>query len=290
VSIAKDSTKKLLDGWRREVGQYATRDKLNAPNGKVALLSTSENFFQGFDQHFGGYTPNVPHGFTTLRAMPGQERSMLISAGERPYTALSPNQIDNGTTLYSRLTWDPAWSRVHIGMHYAIMGTGAQSFSALGLALDVQAWDNSDRGHFRAELSDSGNDTNVPRWKLKKNDGSDVTVTESIGHTTGENENKGGWNFVRLSVDLDHPNGTHGAGTPDTIGSYLELQCNDVVSTLTGLGAGQGYQSPQVNGLIGDFRGGFNPGVSLYRATRTGHTSQTPMLLVGAFYVIVEEG
>jgi len=293
--------------WRDQVGLVSTMDQLDAPQGKVLLYSDSSTMWGGFDQHWDGFRTQVPPGFTTLRAFPGQTHSMLISGGERPYVA-GKDQTDGGTQIVSRMTFQPGrWKRAHLATTFSIMGTSdpavspaeydaVYSWSAVVLGFDIQAWDNSDRAFFIAQLFDPlTDDSALPRWKIKHNGGGYRTISNSTESITGENENKGGFNFVRLSIDLENiqPGSTHGEDDdPDTIGRYLELQSNDSVYDLTTVAdSGQGWEGPQMPSNeftdIADYRGGFNPGIGAYRSTR--NPNRTPLVCFGPTYVIVEE-
>lgn len=286
--------------WRDQVGLVSTMDQLNAPQGKVLLHSDSGSMWAGFDQMYGGFIPDPPPGYTTMRVFPGETHSLMLSSGERPYTDLSPGtrQRDRGTTVYSRLTWQPGkWKRLHLCTTFTVLGTEVYSWSAISLGFDIQNWDNSDRAHFRAQLEDpyAGTPTvdhGLPQWRIaNNNEGGNfwTGVPNSRPSMTGENEDKGGWNFARLSVDLEHiqAGSTHNGGEPDTIGRYLELQCNDKVFDLTGIaGVGQGWQDPQDGDPIGDYRGGCNPGIGAWRSTR--NPDRIPNVLFGPIYVIAE--
>lgn len=238
-----------------------------------------------------------PIGFTTMRAFPGETHSMMISGGERPFTS-GKSQKDQGQITYSRLTHQSNWKRLHLCTTFTILGSDVFSWSAFDLAFDIQAWDNSDRAHFRAQMVDNWEgDGALPLWKIARNDqatagsGGYVTVPDSRPSMMGENENKGGWQFARLSVDLENTQAgaTHGAeSSPDTIGRYLELQCNDKVLDLTGIAnVGQGWQDPQDPDPIGDYRGGCNPGVGGWRSTRNPNRQMN--LLFGPTWVVVEK-
>lgn len=291
-----------LNNWRDQVGLASAMDQLDAPQGKLLLLSDSSNMWGGFDQHWDGFLPQAPAGYSTLRCFPGQTHSLVISGGEREYVS-GKNQRDRGTSLFSRLTWQPSrWKRAHLCTTFTIMGTSdpevsndydaVYSWDSIVLSFDIQAWDNSDRGFFQAQLFDPlTNDSALPRWKIANNAGGWPTVPSSTASLTGENENKGGWNFARLSIDLETATGTHDGSTPDTIGQYLELQCNDQVHDLTGLGAGQGWNAPQAPSDeytdIADYRGGFNPGLGAFRSTR--NPRRVPTVMFGPTYVIVED-
>lgn len=286
-----------LNKWRDQVGIVSTLDRLDAPKGKVLLHSDSRSMWQGFDQHFGGYVPDCPPGFTTVRAFPGETHSLMITSGERPWPG--SGMKDTGTTLNSRMTWQPSvWKRAHLCTTFVVMGTDdVFSWSDITLSFDIQNWDNTDRAHFRATLQDRHTGTptydwGLPGWRIANNNEGGpywVTVPGSSGSMMGENENKGGWNFARLSVDLQNPQegSTHDGSEPDTIGQYLELQCNNEVYDLTGLSAGQGWQDPQDPDPIGDYRGGFNPGIGAWRSTR--NPDRRMSILFGPTYVIVED-
>jgi len=271
-------------------GRAGIPDKLPA-GGSVLSYSDFEQGFDGWDQHYGGFLPNVPIGRTSRRSMFGNY-GMLLSAGERPYQAnVAPNkQIDNGTTAYKRMAlYDDDWTTLSLSMFYTILGSEVLSYSAISMAFDIQAWDNSDRGHFRVELADAGTtDATLPRWKIHKNDASVVTIPSSTGAVTGENENKGGTNFARLTISRTPLTGsTHNGGAQDTIGSYSEFQSNNKVYDLSALGGGQGWQDPQDGDPIGDYRGGCNPGIGMYRSTRK--PAAIPGLIVDAAWVTVEK-
>lgn len=267
-------------------GRAGIPDKL-PDGGEILSFDTFQTGFGGWDQHFGGYTPNVPVGRTARRSMFG-DYGLLISAGERPYTA-GKSQVDNGTTAYKRMAlFDDDWEKISLSMYYSILGSDVLSYASISMAFDIQAWDNSDRGHFRVELGDGGSDTALPRWRVAKNDGTMMTIPSSTGAVTGENENKGGTNFARLTISrTPTPGSTHNGGEPDTMGSYAELQSNNKVYDLSALGAGQGWQDPQDGDPIGDFRGGFNPGIGMYRSTRKPTT--VPNLIVDAAWITVEK-
>lgn len=308
----------LRNSWRDEVGPAAALDRYDyAPGAKLLVNSNSRNNWGGFDQHFGGYLPDPPHGFTTMRAFPGETHSLLMSCGERPYVA-GKGQRDRGTTLYSRLGWQPdSYKRLHLAATFTVLGADVWSWSSISLGFDIQSPDNLDRAHFRAQAQDpfSGDDGGLPLWKIAKNgtrnpdgseaDGGWATVPGSSGAMIGENENKGGWNFARLSIDLENiqAGSTHPAyvpmtpgaeslpdvpPVPDTIGRYLELQVNDEVVDLTGIaGVGQGWQKPQAPNPIGDFRSGCNPGIGAFRSTR--NPTRAMNILWGPIYVVLED-
>ena len=300
--------------WQDVAGPLAGMLTIGDVKGDLLLYSDSKTMWGGFDQHFGGYLADPPPAYTTMRAFPGQTHSLMISSGERAYVA-GKSQRDRGSTVYSRLAYQPGrYKKLHLCTAFTILGSDVWSWSSINFGFDIQNGDDTERMHPRIQLQDpfSGGDAGLPIVKVAKNntrgsDGSEVeggwaTVPNSSGKMLGENENKGGWNPARFTIDLTAPQAgaTHPVYTPgvsalpdvtpvaDTMGRYSAFELNGSIFDLTGIaGVGQGWQKPQAPDPVSLYRHGANPGVGGFRSTRN---PDRPMnLLFGPILVIGEK-
>lgn len=299
--------------WQDVAGPLAGMLNIGDVKGEALLYSDSSTMWGGFDQHWGGYLADPPPGYTTMRAFPGQTHSLMISSGERPFVS-GKSQRDQGSTLYSRLLYMPGrFKKLHLCTAFTVLGEDVWSWSSISLGFDIQNADNTDRAHFRVQMQDPfTTDAGLPLAKIAKNgtrgtageevNGTWSTVPGTSGAMLGENENKGGWNVARLTVDLTspQPGATHPVYTPgvsalpdvaavaDTIGHYDKFELNGQVFDLSSIaGAGQGWQKPQAPDPAGDYRRGANPGIGGFRSTR--NPSRPMNLLFGPVLVIGEK-
>lgn len=228
----------------------AARDK-----GLVIYRSNFDAGFDGWTDHWSGFRP-APIASLTERMQFRGKRSLMISTAEGAYNAL---EWSNNADIFKRL----AYYRSHRFYSYSAflalgMGGYSAAWSSFKLYMDTQHFDSASRAFYQVSCQAEGSPT-FSRWQIAKDDGSFVDVPGSDQVRTGDNENKQGFNYVRITVDSQANAGA---------GGYYQLQVNQNVFDLTGLGAGHGSQSPQYDtASIDDFSGGFNIGAGLSRST-----------------------
>ncbi|AXQ62862.1 hypothetical protein SEA_ANGELIQUE_31 [Gordonia phage Angelique] len=226
--------------------------------GPVLFHSTFDDGFDGWRDHYGAFEPRPPIGLTSYPVMAGKH-ALKISTGDVPYRA---NAISNGSGTYKNLSQYHGVSGLVSLSAWLCVGSGVDSYAwgNFGLGFDIQKWDNSTRGFFKATCVNPSTGEDDRRWVLTNDSDSYVTIPnsgDSVGVTSGQNENKFNFDYVRLTVDLAAASG---------LGGYHELQVNNRVFDLRGLGAGRGAQTPQAGTPSADYRGGFNAGLFLARS------------------------
>lgn len=255
MAIAKDTT---TSAGRARGMDYHT------PGGRVLFEDDFEAGFCGWRDHFGGHTPFNALSLTNYPVVAGT-RALKLSTGARAYVS---GQKDNTISAYKNLSIyrdiaaPGASGLVSLSGYFAVGGgVGARAFYGWGISFDIQKWDNSSRAQPRLECSDPGSGTADVHWVIYNDAGGTVTIPNTTGITAGENENKFNFNYLRLTFDLAANGG---------LGGYHSCQINHKVIDLSGLGAGRGSTPPQgttAGDYIGNFQGGFNAGITLYRSS-----------------------
>lgn len=227
----------------------AARDK-----GLVIYRSDFDAGFDGWTDHWSGFRPSPIVSLTQEMQYRGK-RSLMLSTSEGTYNA---SEWSNNVDCFKRL----AYYRSHRFYSYsAFLALGVGGYSAawasFKLYLDTQVFDSSSRAFYQLSCQAEGSPT-FSRWQISKDDGTFVDVPGSHQVRTGDNENKQGFNYVRLTVDTAANGG---------LGGYHQLQVNQSVFDLSALGAGHAAQTPQYDtDSINDFSGGFNLGAGLSRS------------------------
>lgn len=248
------------------------------PNGhrnKAGHLPPEVLFDDNFDKglgnwrnHQGGNVTQPPISRTSLRAFDGSLKSMMLSVSGRP----ASGDIRSGeTSTYNNLSRWVDGGKVKFETWLTLGGADLDNSPAqFMIGIDTQRWDDTSRGFYRmvCKRFPAGPDTNGPRtrenhWVLVDDKAAQVRIPAMNGNPVppypGDNENKMNFNYVSLTVDLDH------VGEDGAKGRYYEAQIGPYVYDLTGLGAGRGKQNPQMISSVGGgpFSGGLNFGISL---------------------------
>lgn len=249
--------------------------------------------------HFGGDRPYNPLSVET--DYPGA--GLFLATGSNPYRS---NAFSNTISTYKGLSGRfPSRGIVSFAGKFYVQsgGPNAYAFSAWGLEFDIQNWSDTLRANPQWQVANPG-DGSAPRWQVKKDDGSFVSVGSAAstpnpansafsgvsatrGLTAGENENKWDENYIRVSFDIGDLFSR--TANPSTAG-YYEMNINGYRFDLRGEGAGRSQRTPQAGNAQASFRGGLNFGINLYRATIAGNVYPARLIageLVGTFH---EEG
>lgn len=227
--------------------------------GDVIYRSDFDSGFDGWIDHWNGFRPLPIVSLTTEMQLRGS-RCLMLSTGEDVYSSTA---WDNTCTVFKRLALYRA-RRFHSFSAWVAVGVGAYNATWLDweMLLDAQKFDDSSRSlyHLRTALQPS---PDFDRIELTDNAGGTVVVPASTHKTTGRNENKQGFNYVRLTVDTQANSGA---------GGYHEAQVNQSIFDLSGLAGQSAAQAPQggTGQDIDEFNGGLNIGFSVTRNTNTG--------------------
>lgn len=245
----------------------------NVSGFKPPELIFDDNFDKGFGNwrnHQGGSTIYPPISRTSLRAIDGSSKSLMLSTGPRPQNST------NGATTGSCSTYNNLSRWVNDGLvkyeaWYTIGGLDlAQSPHNLLFAIDTQSWDDTNRAFYRimcrrwvgGDIA-GPNGEPTPVWSVLNDKGEHVNVVAQ-GSTPappypGDNENKMNWNYFSMTVDLGYKN------TDGSLGRYLEMQVGPYTYDLLPLNVGRGKTNPQIVSSVGSgsFAGGLNFGISL---------------------------
>lgn len=220
--------------------------------GKVLYRSDFDSGFDGWTDHWATYVPQPIVSRSSEICYRGTH-SLMLSTGE----AASPpgGDISNFVSTFKRLARHDEY-RYHHFSAYLGQGVGGytDSWFAFQMYIDTQAFNNSKRSFYKLQFERPDLE-----WQIVNNSGSFVTVP-GFHSFLGQNENKCGMEYVRLTVDMQANSGS---------GGYVELQSGNHVFDLTGLGAGSATGSVQYDGSnsITDFMGGLNLGFGLSRNT-----------------------
>lgn len=227
--------------------------------GVVLYRSDFDAGFDGWIDHFSHSRPMPPISLTTEQSLRGA-RSLMLSTGEGAYNA---SAWENNILAFRRIGLYQA-KRFHSYSGYFAVGSGGftGTWATWELLIDEQKFDNSSRSLYHLRCS-SRPSPDFNRWELTNNAGASVTIPSSIGKSLGDNENKQGWNYVRLTIDTQANGG---------LGGYHEAQVNQSVFDLTSLGAGSAADTIQgaTGNAIDEFSGGLNMGLSITRSTQSG--------------------
>lgn len=240
----------------------AGRGRVVDPKRDGALVIYRSDFDKGFDNwtdHWDGYRP-WPVVSLSSRAAHVGNRSLMLSTGE--HAAPVAGDVSTTTATFKRLAIYQDY-RYHSFSAYLSIGSGNYSgaWSTFSLFIDTQEFDNSQRSFYKVQCA-ARPAPDFNRWQIR-GDGGDtdfITVPGSEHKWLGDNDNKQGFGYVRLTIDKQANGG---------LGGYRELQVNKSIFDLRSLGAGSAIEPPQTDGTnnIVEFNGGFNLGLGLSRNT-----------------------
>lgn len=207
---------------------------------------------------------------TTYPTMSGSH-ALMLSTQEAPYVENAPGTNCAGYKRLVNYQHGALAGGRSLSMFFSVFTGGfatEHGFGMIGMGMDTQWWNNSNRCFYKAMVQwNSGTPSNDAaggtsgffKAYLAKNatsGGGSTPIDATNMALTGLNENKGGLNYLRLTVD-DSLNGG--------LGGYVELQINNKVFNLSFMGSERGQQDPQTNAAFGtiwgDYNGGLNPGV-----------------------------
>jgi hypothetical protein len=230
----------------------ASRDK-----GVVIYRSNFDAGFDGWTDHWSGFRPSPIVSLTHAIQMRGK-RSLMLSTAEGAYVS---GEWSNGVDVFRRMAFYRTYRFYSYSAFFAL-GAGGYSaaWDSFSFYIDAQKFTSgaNDRGLYQVQCQAQAS-PDFSRWRIINDAGTYVTVPSSTRVRTGDNENKLGFNYFRLTIDQNANSGN---------GGYHQLQVNQNVFDLSALGAGRGAQSPQfTTNSIDDFSGGFNIGAGLSRST-----------------------
>lgn len=234
-------------------GRGRVVDSKRDGGGLVIYRSNFDAGFDGWTDHWDNFRPGPIVSLTNHAQHVGQ-RSLMLSTSEGPYVS---GDWSNNTSTFKRMAIYRDF-RFHSFSAYLATGIGGYS-SSLGsyyLYIDTQEFDNSQRSFYQVQYEARPN-PDFNRWQIRNDAATFVTVPGSEHKALGDNDNKNGFQYVRLTIDKEANGG---------LGGYHALQVNKFEFDLTGLGAGSALEPPQASGeLIAEFNGGFNIGLGLSR-------------------------
>lgn len=227
--------------------------------GKVIYRSNfDDGNFDGWVDHWSGL-PARPMPIVSLTSEMQLRGShcMMLSTGEEA----SPVAGDpaNAPAVFKRLYRHDEYRYHHLSAWLALgIGGFAGSASSITVMMDTNKLDNSHRSFFQlvADLLRPG--PAFCRWTIANDAATFSTVAGTDGYLIGNNENKQGFEFIRLTVDL---------AANSNLGGYSQFQIGNTVFDLTTSGGGSANTAPQFDGTnpMSDFRGGFNLGFGVSR-------------------------
>lgn len=240
----------------------AGRGRVVDPKRDGALVIYRSDFDAGFDNwtdHWDGYRP-WPVVSLSSRAAHVGNRSLMLSTGE--HASPVAGDVSSTAATFKRMAIYQDW-RFHSFSAYLALGSGGYSaaWSTFSLFIDTQEYDNSQRSFYKVQ-AEVRPGPDYSRFQIR-GDGGETDfrlVPGSEKKWIGDNDNKQGFGYIRLTIDKEANGG---------LGGYHELQVNKSTFDLTTLGAGSSIETPQDDGStnITQFNGGWNIGLGLSRNT-----------------------
>jgi len=265
----------IFSGLARDTSlsrRFARTPDRAAQNGQVLFHSTFENGFDGWRDHYNYKTPYPPIGLTSYPVMSGGH-ALQLSTVDGPIT--TTGGFTSGATFKNLARYYDTGLVSFSGYFAHGSGRGANAWDQWGLSLDTQKWDSSSRAFYKVWCQDRTS-TTTPAWYLRGATATDnIVIPFSSTSTSGENENKFNFDYVRLTVDFSANGG---------LGGYYELQVNKDVFDLRTIFAGTPAEPPQTGGATendrnySSFGGGMNPGLFINPNARL--QSNYPAILV----------
>lgn len=222
--------------------------------GVTLYRSDFDTGFDNWTDHWQTFTPSQPISLSSEAAHTGS-RSLMLATNEGAYDAAQPGY--DGLAFKRQTIFRPYRYYSFSGYFALGMGGYTGTWQSWALLFDIQKQNNTTRSIFRASC-DIRPTPDFARWHIE-GDTVDITVPASTLVSLGDNENKKGFQYARLTIDTQANGG---------LGGYHELQVNQSVFNLTALGGGSGSEAPQFTAdAIDNFAGGFNLGLQVIRST-----------------------
>lgn len=252
------------------------------PTGEILYASNfGENYYDGWRAaHFSGFAVTPPCGLTSY---PTHSSKLALQLSTEMRTLAVGNQ---GTTCVTFRGLSLYTSRRYLSYSaFLAIGPGGYSLTwdTFGLYFDIQKADNSSRSFPELLVkADAMTPLTFSTLRIRNNAGTEIDVPGSSHKFPGENENKQGWGYLRLTWDLQANGG---------LGGYKEAQLQNQVFDLTGLGGQSADHTPQSDavtgqGPIAEFNGGLNIGLFVTRSTDVTIADQYPATLVADSIVV----
>lgn len=259
-------------------GRARAVDKGDA--GDIIYASNfGQNYYDGWrSSHFGHFQPGIPLG---LAAYPthSSKLALQLSTEMKDY---DPSSVGGQCTSFRTLS---LFTRRRYLSYSAFMALGVggfdRSWGEFGLYLDIQKADNSSRAFPR--LAIQANSAPIySKVRILDNAAANIAIPGANHLWPGDNENKQGFGYLRLTWDFQANSG---------LGGYHEAQVQNQVFDLTGLGGGSAAVSPPQTdvgtgeGNIAEYNGGLNLGVFVARSTEATSGNYPATLAVDSIVV-----
>jgi hypothetical protein len=244
--------------------------------GEILYASNfGENMYDGWRAQLYGAHPGLPVGLVSYPTHSGK-LALQLSTEMRAYSA-----GNLGTSCATFRSLSLYTQRQYLSLS-AFLAVGADTWGSFGLVFDIQKADDSSRSYAQLSINQMAS----PDYSKVAILGNSQTPIEVTGHRhvwPGDNENKQGFGYMRLTWDLLANGG---------LGGYYEAQIQNTVIDLTGAGGGSGSDAPQTDTSegtttgIGEFNGGLNIGLLLTRQINPGAVDEYPSTLVADSIVL----
>jgi len=271
MALAKDAT--------RYGGRARAFDK-GQPTGEILYASNfGDNYFDGWRaSHFTGMAATPPLGLTSYPTHSGR-LALQLSTEMRTYDVNNQGKscyTFRGLSLYT--------SRRYLSYSaFLALGVGGfnQTWQEFGMYFDIQKQDNSSRSFPALTVKSMGSPT-YSKVQIRNDAKTPIDIPGTTHLWTGDNENKQGFGYLRLTWDLQANSG---------LGGYKEAQVQNQVFDLTGLSGQSAAEPPQTDALTGqgniaEFNGGLNIGLYINRSSDTGLADQYPATLVADSIIV----
>jgi hypothetical protein len=273
MALAKDPA--------RYGGRARAFDK-GQPTGEILYQSNfGQNYFDGWrPSHFSAFAPVPPCGLTSYPTHSGK-LALQLSTEMRTYAS---SNTGTQCTTFRGLSLYPSRRYLSYSGFFAL-GVGGYSLSwdEWGIYLDIQKSDNSSRSFPRLIVkADATTPNTYTKLRIVNNAGTEITVPGTSHLWPGDNENKQGFGYLRLTWDLQANGG---------LGGYKEAQMQNQVFDLTGLGGQSASTTPQTDsgsgqGPIAEYNSGLNLGLFVLRSSDALVTDQYPATLVADSIIV----
>lgn len=243
--------------------------------------------FEGHAQHGNSDHSVAPLCLTDMRTMPGSKYALMMSLGARPYQTWNYNVWSGTSMAMLRGSIDhPTTGILVLEYWYTIGGfnTDVQP-RQYGFLFDIQDWDGVTRAvptiqcqRVTGSLS-GGTIVRQDQWTIKNDAGDWVEVLR--GGVLGANENKMGWEYIRLEFNFDKfPTGGSDAATWGIEG--VQIANNYIPVNVPGTPqVGRGKRNPQGDTGVGmtSFNGGENVGAYIQNNTTEAEPGPSWMII-----------